>query len=187
MDIVDVSSPNNDYMDDKKGKAPKAKFSPEDDLLLIQLVENSPEKDWFEIARQMKNRNARQCRERWNNYLDPNLHLGDWTEEEDRLLLEKHQEIGSHWNAISRFFEGRSGNSIRNRFLMIQRHQRKKNKKYMKKLIPIRREQPNNEYSFIHEEVSTEQKKSEALFDEIFSIKGLYDIFAHIEDEYTVI
>ncbi|EAY01795.1 Myb-like DNA-binding domain containing protein [Trichomonas vaginalis G3] len=111
----------------KNGKQSKCKFTREDDLKLISLVMSRPERDWVWISQQMANRNPRQCRERWYNYLDPSLQKGGWTPEEDQLLIEKKKEMGPHWNAIARFFAGRSGNSVRNRWLLIMRHEEKNN------------------------------------------------------------
>ena len=110
-------------------KPAKSKFTLEEDEVLTQLVMTSVVLDWNQIAAKMPNRNPRQCRERWQNYLDPHLTQNEWTEEEDKLIIQKQEELGPRWNAIARFFKGRSGNSIRNRYLMIQRHNEKKAKK----------------------------------------------------------
>ena len=109
-------------------KPQKSKFTTEDDILLTRLVLTSSVVDWSLIASKMHNRNARQCRERWQNYLDPKLVQNEWTEYEDALIVQKQKELGPRWNAIARFFNGRSGNSVRNRYLMIMRHQEKKAK-----------------------------------------------------------
>ena len=109
-------------------KPQKSKFTTEDDILLTRLVLTSSVVDWSLIASKMHNRNARQCRERWQNYLDPKLVQNEWTEYEDALIIQKQKELGPRWNAIARFFNGRSGNSVRNRYLMIMRHQEKKAK-----------------------------------------------------------
>ena len=161
-------------------KITKAKFTDEEDKLLTTLVCEAKEKDWFAIAKNMNNRNARQCRERWNNYLDPNLVKDEWSELDDKLLMKKFIEIGSHWNSIARFFPGRSGNSIRNRYLMIQRHHKKKTKKNKKNLI-FKKKELINEIIKEEKSVPIEKYTSQNLFDEIFSLQGLYDIFEHIE------
>ena len=103
----------------------KNKFTAEEDKLLIELASKSKVHNWNDIAEQLGTRNARQCRERWNNYLNPTLRNDPWTEEEDRLLLEKHRELGTHWNKISKSFKNRSDNSIRNRWQLLMRHMEK--------------------------------------------------------------
>lgn len=107
-------------------KIVKSKFTPEEDKKLIELVSNATDVDWNKIAAQFSNRNPRQCRERWQNYLNPALTSNNWTEEEDQLILERFKEMGPHWNAIGRTFVGRSGNAVRNRYLVLMRHQQKK-------------------------------------------------------------
>lgn len=109
-----------------QSKIVKSKFTPEEDKKLVELVNNSTDVDWNKIAAQFTNRNPRQCRERWQNYLNPSLTNNNWTEEEDQLILERFKEMGPHWNAIGRTFVGRSGNAVRNRYLVLMRHQQKK-------------------------------------------------------------
>lgn len=115
-----------------QNKIIKSKFTPEEDKKLISLVENAKDVDWSYIASQLPNRNSRQCRERWQNYLNPELKNQTWTEEEDQLILDRYNEMGPHWNAIGRTFVGRSGNSVRNRYLVLMRHQQKKQRKTLK-------------------------------------------------------
>lgn len=45
---------------------------------------------------------GKQCRERWHNQLDPNIKKEGWSEEEDRVLLQAHTELGNHWVEISK-------------------------------------------------------------------------------------
>ena len=104
----------------------KSKFSPEEDDFLTRLVLMNKNPNWNEIASIMRTRNARQCRERWKNYLNPELRCDPWSHEEDQLLIQKYNEFGSHWNKISKFFINRSDNSIRNRWQMLVRHWEKR-------------------------------------------------------------
>lgn len=109
-------------------KTSKCKFTQEEDIKLVHLIMARKEHDWSWIASQMPNRNPRQCRERWANYLDPNLHKGAWTEEEDQIILEKKKIHGQKWSIIASYLKGRSGNDVRNRWLMIMRHNGKVHK-----------------------------------------------------------
>lgn len=106
-------------------KIVKSKFTPEEDQKLFNLVNGLQEVDWNAIAKQFSHRNSRQCRERWQNYLNPNLTKDNWTEDDDRLLLDRYKEMGPHWNAIGRTLGNRSGNSVRNRYLVLMRFQQK--------------------------------------------------------------
>ena len=120
----------NQFQDQIKKKRPffkpHAKFSQEEDEQLRQLVEKYGENAWLSISNEMNGRSSRQCRERWLNYLSPRLNNGEWTEEEDSILLEKQKELGTSWTRISKFLPGRTDQMCKNRFLMLQRKMNKK-------------------------------------------------------------
>ncbi|OHT00412.1 hypothetical protein TRFO_32910 [Tritrichomonas foetus] len=103
----------------------KVKFTEQEDQLLIDLVNQYGAKDWIKISKLIETRNPRQCRERWKNYLNPNLRKEAWSQEEDNLLTEKVSEFGGKWNKIGKFFQNRSDNSIRNRWMLIARRRSK--------------------------------------------------------------
>ena len=92
-------------------------FTPEEDEKLRELVSHVTGKiKWSQIAKFMPNRNAKQCRDRYNSYLCPGLTNSSWTEEEDALLLEKLAQLGTKWKEISKFFPNRGSNNIKNRW-----------------------------------------------------------------------
>jgi hypothetical protein len=103
------------------------RFSLEEDQQLRELVaqyETNPNKcgdKWVEISRHMPNRNPKQCKERWRNYLNPTLNSSPWTPEEDALLEQKFKEIGPKWARIATFFTGRTDMNCKNRCNTIQR------------------------------------------------------------------
>lgn len=71
-----------------------------DDQILLAAL-SSGNRDWERIASHLK-KTAAQCRERWESYLDPRLHLREeWTVEEDALLVELHQLFPFQWKLIS--------------------------------------------------------------------------------------
>ncbi|OHS97384.1 Myb-like DNA-binding domain containing protein [Tritrichomonas foetus] len=90
-------------------------FSPNEDEHLKMLVEKYGTDKWDLISKEMKNRSFRQCKDRWNNALCDNIKKGEWTKEEDELLLQKYSEFGSRWKYIEKFFPGRVSYSLRNR------------------------------------------------------------------------
>ena len=65
---------------------PKQKFTEEDDKKLKELVQQFGTKSWAEIAAAMGNRNQRQCKERWEYYLDPTINNSPWTKEEEQRI-----------------------------------------------------------------------------------------------------
>ena len=72
---------------------------------------------WEGISEGMnRQRNPKQCRERWNNFLDPTLKIGNWTEEEDGKLMSLYAELGSKWAKISRQLSGRTSDRVKQRY-----------------------------------------------------------------------
>lgn len=43
----------------------------------------------------------------WHNHLNPDIKKTPWTEEEDRIILEKHITLGNQWAKIAEFLPGR--------------------------------------------------------------------------------
>jgi hypothetical protein len=89
-------------------------FSAEEDARLKQLVVQHGNKDWKHIAKLMPNRSTRQCRERYKNYLSPELVNLPWSASDDDLLRQKFKIFGPKWATIAKFFTGRSDVSLKN-------------------------------------------------------------------------
>lgn len=101
-------------MDQKKNK--RHCFTPMEDARLIELVNTLGTSNWQLISQEFINRTARQCRDRFTNYLAPNSFNGPWTREENLLLIYKYKEIGPKWVQMSKYFHCRTPNSIKNRW-----------------------------------------------------------------------
>jgi hypothetical protein len=95
----------------------KRKFTTSEDLMLREIVPNTVPLDWSKIASHFPDRNARQCRDRWFNYVNPVIVTAPWDPEEEALLEEKWKELGNRWKQISHFFPTRSANQIKNHWL----------------------------------------------------------------------
>ena len=106
-------------------KAKKNKFTEKEDLNLIDLVSTYGD-DWKTIANKMRNRNVRQCRERWRYYLDPSLKTFQWTKTDDELLLTEVKEYGKKWKIIAQFFPLQTYVAIKNRYATIKNKNTKK-------------------------------------------------------------
>lgn len=117
---------NSNYSPYEKHKEQRIIFSKAEDEKLKRLVEKSGRRpNWKSISAAMKTRSPRQCRERYRNYLNPNIEHSEWTKEEDELILSKFALLGNQWKKISEFMHGRTGNSIRNRYHSLVRQQQR--------------------------------------------------------------
>lgn len=96
-------------------------FLKDEDELLKQLVAKLGTEDWELIASCMNGRNARQCKDRWSYYLDPNVNTAPYSIEEDSRLLELVKKHGPRWVQIVAFFDKRTSYSIKNRWQYLQR------------------------------------------------------------------
>lgn len=116
-----------------KGKIhPRSQFTPDEDEKLANLVHQYGDDNWEDIATLMKNRNIRQCKERWLNYLAPNVKNSPWTQEEDDLLEELYCIYGPKWVKIAQMIDGRTDINVKNRYLLIQRRKNKNEKRLAK-------------------------------------------------------
>ena len=82
-------------------------------------------KNWTIIADKIDGRTAKQCRERWCNHLDPSIIKGDWTAEEDELIVQKQKEMGNKWSKISKMLLGRTENAVKVRWKALDRAAKK--------------------------------------------------------------
>jgi hypothetical protein len=99
----------------------KGPWTEEEDRLLREGVARYPKKQWSKIADIIHGRTDDQCAKRWRESLDPNIDRSSWTEEDDKLLLQKYEEYGTQWQKIALFFPGRPGLHCRNRWRKLQR------------------------------------------------------------------
>ena len=106
----------------KAGTSKKCKWTSEEDKCLIESVKKHGMTNWSLVATEVNGRTGKQCRERWTNQLCPALNKGDWTPQEDQILIKQQQLHGNTWSKIARYLPGRSLNSVKNRWSWLSRH-----------------------------------------------------------------
>lgn len=138
------------------------KWTSSEDSQLRRLVRNTKKPNWVSISLKFANRNPRQCKDRWNNYLCPDINNSEWSPEEDELLKEKFKEYGSKWSQISQFFIKRTSTNVKNRWLYLGRKSSRRSKKanMRKQIVEATSDKPMDELN-VDEERS--QKESQPI------------------------
>ena len=98
------------------------KWTGEEDNQLRKLVDEHGDPKWSFIASKMNGRRRKQCRDRWLNHLKPDIRRGEWTQEEERILVKGHRMLGTRWAAIAKRLPGRPENAIKNHWNISLRH-----------------------------------------------------------------
>ncbi|CAD8109741.1 unnamed protein product [Paramecium sonneborni] len=112
-----------------------APWNTEEDEILQNIITDSNEnKNWTQITIDFNRinpakivRHAKQIRERWNNYLNPELKKSEWSQPEQLQLLLLVQEIGKRWSLISKKILGRTENQVKNQYNSMMNTYRRQN------------------------------------------------------------
>ncbi|KAK7265692.1 hypothetical protein RJT34_33315 [Clitoria ternatea] len=90
-------------------------WNEEEDRVLSNYVKEHGTSKWNRIAKATGlKRSGKSCRLRWMNYLNPNVKHGNFSEEEQDLLIRLHKLLGNRWSLIAGRIPGRTDNQVKN-------------------------------------------------------------------------
>lgn len=78
---------------------------------------------WTKVAKLLHGRRSGSCRMRWTKHLDPSIKKGNWTIEEDNIVLAGVAKYGRSWVTIGQQLPGRCEADILSRYLSLSQAQ----------------------------------------------------------------
>lgn len=98
-------------------------WSKEDDVRLTEIMKKYKNpRDWEPIAKEHGcGKSAKECHERWIRYLKPGVRKGQWSDQEDAIVIEavttSAEQPFTRWSDLAQRLPGRVGKQIRDRWV----------------------------------------------------------------------
>jgi hypothetical protein len=99
-----------------EGVLKQIKWTNQEDFMLVEAVARLGKNNWTEVANYIDGKTSSQCYQRYMKTINPKIHLGKWTKNEDIKLLLGVKLFGTNWIAVSSLLKQRTDIQCRERF-----------------------------------------------------------------------
>lgn len=90
-----------------------------EDEILKAAVMKYGKQQWARVASLLNRKSAKQCKARWNEWLDPSIKKIEWSREEDEKLLHLAKLMPAQWKTIGPLVGGRTAVQCQERYEML--------------------------------------------------------------------
>ncbi|KAK2419924.1 myb-related protein [Trifolium repens] len=131
---------------DKEG-VKKGPWTPEEDIILVSYIQEHGPGNWKAVPTNTGLlRCSKSCRLRWTNYLRPGIKRGNFTDQEEKMIIHLQALLGNRWAAIAAYLPQRTDNDIKNYW-----------NTYLKKKLKKLETSTSSESCLGHDDVSVSQ------------------------------